>query len=103
MRKPKVAAAWIISTSLSMIETSAFSAKRHWETTWPKRPKPIISTSPVRPSATSMPSREGLSSFGTRYFSPISASGVSTMEMMTMAVRVALARPSMRPALVAAA
>jgi hypothetical protein len=42
---------WIISTSVSMIETSTPRASSDWLATWPKRPKPMISTLPVRPSA----------------------------------------------------
>ena len=72
-------------------------ASSDWLTTWPKRPKPMISTLPCRSSAVSTPSID-CSSSGSSQRSANTPSGVSAIERITMAVRIALVVASNMPA-----
>ena len=85
-----------------MIETSIPRASSDWLATWPKRPKPMISALPCRSSAASTPSMD-CSSSGSSQRSANTPSGVSAMEMTTMAVRIAVVVASNRPTPAAAA
>ena len=85
-----------------MVETVKPRASRAWLATWPKRPKPMISASPCRDSARSIPSIEGAARSG-HLSASSTASGVSAMEMMTVAVSMAPVRASTSPAPPAAA
>ncbi len=85
-----------------MIDTSMPRASSEWHTTCPKRPKPITSTLPSSPSAFSTPSKDS-SALGSTHFRPSRVMGVSAIDTMTIAVKVALLPAVMMPALAAAA
>ncbi|MNE62103.1 hypothetical protein D3C80_1573650 [compost metagenome] len=85
-----------------MMEIEQPFASRGWLTIWPKRPKPISSTLADRFSAASTPSIDG-AAFGINRSCRMIMSGVSAIETMMVAVRMALASPSMMPTEAAAA
>ena len=91
-----MAAASIISTSFSMIEMSKPRASSDWLATCAKRPKPMTRTCPVSPSAASTPSSDCRAG-GMSLFSASAVSGVSAIERITTAVKIALVGASMTP------
>ena len=76
--------------SLSMIETSMPRASSGWLATWPKRPKPMISTLPLQASARLDAVHRLLRLRQQPAQRDHDQSGVSTIEMITVAVRIAL-------------
>ena len=70
-----------------------------WLAICPKRPKPISSTLPVSPSGFSTPASD-CTGFGTSLSSMVE-NGVSTIEMITVAVKMALSSPVSSPPAVA--
>ena len=80
-----------------MMDTSTPRASSAWLATWPKRPKPIISTLPPSPSGASTPSVSGAACGSSQRSAP-TASGVSAIDRITTAVSTAFMGPSMMPA-----
>ena len=91
-----------MSMSLSMMVTSTPRASSAWLATWPKRPKPITSTLPSSPLASSTPSIERTRR-GMKRRATSTTSGVSTIDSTMMAVRLALTWALIRPTDAAAA
>ena len=89
-----------MSVSLSMIEMRCPCASSDCTAICPKRPKPMTRIRSCRSSAISTPSIEG--AFLGRKQSAITVNGVSTIDMMTVAVKMALCGPSITPAEAAA-
>ena len=92
----------MFSALVSMMETEQPREISGWLTICPNRPKPTIRALPARFSASSTPSIETVA-FGPSRSNRITASGVTAMDRITVAVRTALVVPSMMPTLAAAA
>ena len=86
-----------------MIDTSTPRRSSGWLTICPKRPKPMMSAPPLRPSAISMPSSDGASRAGASRRASAIVSGVSAIEITTVGVRIAFSRASNMPTEAAAA
>ena len=85
-----------------MMVTSTSRDSSAWLTTWPKRPKPMISTLPDSPCASSTPSADALAWTAVNRRIASTTSGVNAIDRTTIAVRLALAVPSITPAACAA-
>ena len=89
--------------SFSMMAMSMPRASKSWLAICANRPKPMMSTVPLRPSAASTSCMSGGGSAGISQRSDSTASGVSAIERMTTAVSTALTCACTMPAAAAAA
>ena len=86
-----------MSVSLSMMLTSTLRARSACEAIWPKRPKPITSTLPTSPSATSTSSIDGAAVLRSSRVTTSMTSGVRAIEAITTVVKTAFVCGSKRP------
>ncbi|MNL75772.1 hypothetical protein D3C87_2016370 [compost metagenome] len=76
-------------------------ASSGWLAICPKRPKPMIRMRPDSPSACSTPSIDCSAVLGSTKRRPMMKNGVSAIETITVAVKIALVGPSIMPAVAA--
>src|SRR5262249_2837047 len=77
-----------------MAVTSIPSASRHWETIWPKRPKPITSTDPLASEKSSGSRTSGAENRRMSSFVSEATNGPKSMVIAAMAVRMLACRLS---------